>query len=874
MDHLLLPADPLPSDLKIPYVAIPYDGLPFLTYPVRQGYTTWPDLYSHPEALEVNIWTCIPPLATQQQECLYQTWLLFGLLQVFLGDAYDVEDYKVTEGDTVYVSTGRLLGRMQEMWRNRVEKGTGDKAVQYRNATKCLRLVSYMLHSPNNDFDWRVKFSIASVYELFASSATPAFQALGVERPEFLPMDIGVGLFEEDRRTRMLKAGWCPYDVAVAKERFTSVQTLYFVSMMKKADTFRDHHGCRDDFCKWNQIKNNEYKTLHCRENCACGDISMEVRDLEEHLSTGRLPLLTVKNFNRSLEDVSIEVVRYTGKEKYVAISHVWAYGLGNPVANSLPRCRIAQLGKLVSDLGRSLETDETLAKKKEQTDMNNTSQREKPTLDGGEMHLWIDTLCCPVSPLSLKTLAIVMLEQTYRNADCVLVLDGDLMTYDSTKIPAHECLTRVFTSSWLQRLWTLQEGVLAEERLWFQFENRARSLQELMASMWQQSLDRIVYLPFKKELQEQWSIMRAMWPKSLDTRNETALNVRVGKDLSLLSEGLRYRSVTVESDEALCVATLLQLPVQQIASAPAEVNARMSRVWKLIAAKYGGIPQRILCLTRPRLEVRGFRWAPKSLLKSDAGAFPKNTMLNRWYMWNDPNLGKLTDSGLLVKWPGLAVQPKKFDDLPIRNPWKSLTRLGEGGGVLFKYGDGRRCRIATRENAQKIPVPENTWPLHDLIHRAGCHVILTNEDLKETRLKGLGLLGHVIDPVREDGVRHFKIVDIVHVFELTKTECLIYDIAERLAYQLRQDPLTIELARLHADEDSQEYKNAVNSFTQRLNEVCTEEARIHPLKEYLHEAFRLDIDPMGGLRAIVRDWFFHDFVAVELDSDQQWCVD
>lgn len=116
-DHLLLPTDPLSSDLKIPYVAIPYDGLPFLTYPVRLGYTSWPDLYSNPEALDASISTCIPPLATRLRECFFfQTWLLFG-------------------------------------------------------------------HSPNN---WRFKFSIASLYQLFVSSTTPAFQTLGIDRPEFL----------------------------------------------------------------------------------------------------------------------------------------------------------------------------------------------------------------------------------------------------------------------------------------------------------------------------------------------------------------------------------------------------------------------------------------------------------------------------------------------------------------------------------------------------------------------------------------------------------------------------------------------------------------------------------------------------------------
>ena len=169
-------------------------------------------------------------------------------------------------------------------------------------------------------------------------------------------MDIGFGLLEEDQRTRMLTAWRCPYDVAVATKRFTSVQTLCFVSKMKKADTSRDHRGCREDFCKWDYIKENEYITLHCREGCDFRGISMEVRNLEEHLTAGRLPLLTVKNFDRSLEDVSIEIVGYTGKERYVAISHIWTYGLGNPFANSLPRCHIAQLGKLIPDLGRSLK--------------------------------------------------------------------------------------------------------------------------------------------------------------------------------------------------------------------------------------------------------------------------------------------------------------------------------------------------------------------------------------------------------------------------------------------------------------------------------------------------------------------------------------
>ena len=429
-----------------------------------------------------------------------------------------------------------------------------------------------------------MKFSIASVYELFAISAKPAFKVLGLDPPAHLALDIGHGLFEEDRETRMLRAGWCPYDVAAAKERFTSVQTLYFISRMKKADTTRDHKGCQEDFCKWNQIEKNQYKALHCQKDCNCEDVGVEAPDLEEHLTKGRLPLLSIKDFDQGIKGVRIEVSGFVGKERYVAISHVWVYGLGNPFANSLPRCQVAQLGGLVSNLKNALGMEKVLKETAEQTDKNHPPNGEKPDSENGEMYLWIDTLCCPVSPPSLKTMAIVMLEQTYRNATCVLVLDGGIMTYDSTKIPAYECVTQVFTSSWLQRLWTLQEGVLAEMRLWFQFAERPRRLQELMDLMWQQSMARIVYLPFQQEMMEQWRVMLTMWSKTQENSKKLPTNSRVGQDLAMLSEGLRYRSVTVESDEALCIATLLQLPVTEIANRPAEVNARMSLVWELIA--------------------------------------------------------------------------------------------------------------------------------------------------------------------------------------------------------------------------------------------------------------------------------------------------
>ena len=106
---------------------------------------------------------------------------------------------------------------------------------------------------------------------------------------------------------------------------------------MKKLDPHRDHGGCQDDMYKWNQISKDEYKTLHVEQECPCNDISVVLSDLENSLLKGRLPLLKLENVGGRLDELDIQVVEYSGKERYVAISHVWAYGLGNPLTNALP---------------------------------------------------------------------------------------------------------------------------------------------------------------------------------------------------------------------------------------------------------------------------------------------------------------------------------------------------------------------------------------------------------------------------------------------------------------------------------------------------------------------------------------------------------
>lgn len=93
-----------------------------------------------------------------------------------------------------------------------------------------------------------------------------------------------------------------------------------------------------------------------------------------------------------------------------------------------------------------------------------------------------MDTLCIPVDPSDerLKVQTIHNMASIYAMASHVLILDSGLMTLHSTKLSSG-LIAHIICSVWMQRSWTLQEGVLAE-RCVFQFANKAMILSRRIA--------------------------------------------------------------------------------------------------------------------------------------------------------------------------------------------------------------------------------------------------------------------------------------------------------------------------------------------------------------------------------------------------------
>lgn len=137
----------------------------------------------------------------------------------------------------------------------------------------------------------------------------------------------------------------------------------------------------------------------------------------------------------------------------FVAISHVWAKGLGNPHSNSLPTCSLEWVQDMVNQVSGNNEREST--------------------------PFWCDTLCVPITPVEVRRHAMTILRRPYQESSKVLVLDSYLYTKDSSKMTEIEIWCSIIVCSWSQRLWTFQESRLASD-VWFQFADRAVNLREV----------------------------------------------------------------------------------------------------------------------------------------------------------------------------------------------------------------------------------------------------------------------------------------------------------------------------------------------------------------------------------------------------------
>lgn len=335
----------------------------------------------------------------------------------------------------------------------------------------------------------------------------------------------------------------------------------------------------------------------------------------------------------------------------FIAISHVWSHGLVNPKASELPSCQVRFLSKLVEDLS------------------------------GKEGILWIDTLCVPIEEES-KRIAISKLRSVYSGASKVLLIVKNLMQVGSDPT---EQMMQLLASEWQRRLWTLQEGRLASELL-VQFKEDCASV-----------LDHVAFRPpghISEKSEDAFDFYQSL---KQDIKARFTLHPDVRKRWEEIVEDLALRSVTVKTDEPICLATLLGLSVEDSSPYPTMVDIYKSRL--------NHIPQDVMFLNQPRLQVPGLTWAPSTFLETEFVAF--------WVGKVGSPPGRLAHDGFLVVKDALVLDENlEFRRVPSKPSEVYIINTPGGRSFGLKAHnvispEGQPVRI---EHSRRIERPAIIW--------------------------------------------------------------------------------------------------------------------------------------------------------------------
>ena len=205
----------------------------------------------------------------------------------------------------------------------------------------------------------------------------------------------------------------------------------------------------------------------------------------------------------------------------------MWADGLGNTKEISLPQCQLRHSYDLLTRFC---------------TEGSAQGNQKRP-------YLWLDTLCCLVDT-EAKLLALAKMPEVYREVSQVFVLDSSLTVIDCRHLQPIEILSRVFSSNWIFRLWTLNEANLAL-KIWMQFRDGNIELGQGLSGLSTMKVPETYH--FTGELVSEYTKLRIESSKSSSS------------ELRHLVEALRYRSVSDVPDEPISVAALLRMEVDVI---------------------------------------------------------------------------------------------------------------------------------------------------------------------------------------------------------------------------------------------------------------------------------------------------------------------
>lgn len=587
-----------------------YIGIPFPDYPSKAK----PN-YQIPSD-EHSAWFRAGPMSfgLPAFQSFLQTWLFFGLLQEVLSTSFRHEDFvrEIPDGSRSrsVLSTAKLRDLLDK-W---TESATDDQnfdltRVEYLR--RCFKVTYLALAAAPTNFSVDLKFAIASVTEAVMETVqrTCKLKEMDSVFSETIPWMI----FDDPkaRSEQFKRSGWCQAQAARALKHNEACQCAHFLSHLGKNQIENGHAKCEPEKCVGCQIDPDTYSPLHFAAHCtsSCEELRIEHDVLLKILDGGESAIVLLDlDWNKHSDEITVTPIPSGPDSFYIALSHVWADGLGNTRSNAVPRCQLRRLFDLLTPLSREPTSS------KDQT---------RP-------YLWLDTLCCPTEP-EAKKIAMARMHQTYLEAAHVLVLESSLANTRHLPLSPLEVFARICTSAWMYRAWTLQEAFLAK-KLRVQFSDGAVELGQLIdlvitANGPASSLN--IVLPL---------VHKAIELRFVPDKHDSG-------DLFNLATALKHRDLSQAEDEPLCIAAFLGLNFGEIAEKP---TGRMEHLWSSIDRTRKMISRNIIFYVGPRLTTPGYRWAPRTMLHiNDQSPF---------YLSSETPRADVTRQGLLLSCAAVPI--------------------------------------------------------------------------------------------------------------------------------------------------------------------------------------------------------------------------
>lgn len=134
---------------------------------------------------------------------------------------------------------------------------------------------------------------------------------------------------------------------------------------------------------------------------------------------------------------------------KYIAISHVWSGGLGNPLATTMPLCQLKRLRDQLQLSQKVQAQTRRFYRRDSQARCDSRLSKwivHELQIAKAPICFWMDTLCIPVAieHVALRMKAIHSMGRIYARAESVLALDPELQKLSSASVDDMQLNARI----------------------------------------------------------------------------------------------------------------------------------------------------------------------------------------------------------------------------------------------------------------------------------------------------------------------------------------------------------------------------------------------------------------------------------------------